>query len=115
MSPHFTSLRFCRRPRSFEIEFSANLNEALQALNITAPFTGGDLTKVGGSMLTRVGGWVLEKVSGWMLQQGGWVDVKKGGSVDAHKGGWVHVLGGRRASLPSYVCVLLHGKHRHAD
>lgn len=29
----------------FEIEYSANLNEALQALNITAPFAAGDLTQ----------------------------------------------------------------------
>jgi hypothetical protein len=29
----------------FEIEFSANLNEALQALNVTAPFVPGDLTQ----------------------------------------------------------------------
>ncbi|PRW50775.1 ase inhibitor I4 serpin isoform A [Chlorella sorokiniana] len=30
----------------FEIEFSANLNEALQALNVTAPFVPGDLTQM---------------------------------------------------------------------
>ncbi|KAL4443398.1 hypothetical protein ABPG75_011135 [Micractinium tetrahymenae] len=30
----------------FEIEFSAALNDALQALNITAPFAGGDLTQM---------------------------------------------------------------------
>ncbi|KAI7837489.1 hypothetical protein COHA_008680 [Chlorella ohadii] len=30
----------------FEIEYSANLNEALQALNITAPFAAGDLTQM---------------------------------------------------------------------
>lgn len=55
-SLYFTPLRFCRPPRSFEIEFSANLNEALQALNITAPFTGGDLTKVGGCMCWAAAG-----------------------------------------------------------
>ncbi len=39
------NLTFCR----FEIEFTAGLNKALQALNVTAPFTEGDLTQASGA------------------------------------------------------------------
>ncbi len=39
-------LAACPAPRRFEIEFFASLNTALQALGVTQPFEGGDLTQV---------------------------------------------------------------------